>query len=756
MRPYLKAVLFMSSAMLGIGIGAPALAAASEASTGVVEEVVVTAQKRSERAIDVPVSVATVDAKSLVQQNLVQLRDYYSRIPSLSVSGGGSEQRANGVALRGVTTGGGTAATVAFTIDDVPLTSSSPYAQSPLPDLDPSDLDRIEVLRGPQGTLYGASSLGGLIKYVTVSPQLNRFSGRVEVGANTIEGGGDGYSGRASVNLPILEDRVALKISGFSRTDAPYIDNVNPAQTKTNVNQNRSSGGRIALLIQPTDDVTFNLSVLHQQSRTFGSPALRVCPSCGPGAYATETNFKPFFGDFVLNIGPSSRSTDFTIYQAKADFDMKFAELTSITAYGEYKSQSNLDQTNIFRFLVPVYGAPAGSTVALLNADDMKKFTHEVRLASKPGGKLDWLVGVFYTREDVLVTQSLMVLPPSGAGQLAFIAPVPTHVTDKAAFADLTYHFTDRFDVQVGGRFSQNAQQTVSNTTIPAKSVPIFGPSSQQFGKSSDSSATWLVTPRYKFSPDLMSYLRIASGYRPGGPNLALPGIPARFDSDTVVSYELGLKGVLPAQHLSFDAAVFQIDWKDIQLLATDVATQFAYFTNGRTARSRGVEASGRWTPLEGLSIDGNVTVMDATLTANIPVPAGASPAFGVSGDRLPGSPKVSGTLSAQKTWDIGHGVSAFAGGTYAYVGDRLSQFSNVLPTPTANKAFGPRVKLPSYSTFDLQGGVSNADWSLNLYVRNVTDKRGVVEATTRGGTSSPTAVFLQPRTYGLALSRSF
>jgi outer membrane receptor protein involved in Fe transport len=751
MRNGLKAFLLAGSGGACLLVGSVVHAQDADS---VMSEIVVTAQKKSERLLDVPVSVAAVSSDSLVQQNLVQFRDFYNRVPSVSLSGGGTEQRANGVAIRGVTTGGGTAATVAFALDDTPLTSGAASAQSPLIDIDPSDLQRVEILRGPQGTLYGASSLGGLVKYVTISPNAERFSGRVEVGGNTVADGGEGYSVRGSVNVPIIRDKVALRVSGFTRRDPAYLDNINATAGRGDVNKNKVKGGRAALLIKPTDALSIDLSAMRQKSNFYGSPQIRICQSCGTGAFTGTPNFTPFFGDLQLNIAPTEREVDFKLYQGRVNLDLGFADLTSVSAWNEVKSASDLDQTNTFRFLLGAFSAPTGS-VSLINADKTEKFSQEVRLASKSDGPLEWLVGGFYTHEKIAVDQILTVRP---AGTIAYTSVAPAKFEEKAVFADVTYHFTPEFDVQVGGRYSSNDQESSGVTTIATPAQRFFGPgSSEPVAKSSDNAFTWLVTPRYKISPDTMAYLRIATGYRPGGPNSSgVAGIPLSFKSDTVTSYEAGLKGALPGLNATYEAAVFQIDWDDIQLLTTDVVSQFTYYTNGSTARSRGIELSGRWAPVRGLAIDASGTYLDAKLTDPLRSPAGASPIYGSKGDRLPGSAKISASLSAEYNWAIGEVYSAYVGGGLAYVGDRYAEFSNILVSTTANAAYGSRVKLPSYTIVDLRAGIYSDDWRLAAYIKNLNDKRGVVEATTRGGTSSPQAIFLQPRTMGVTVTRSF
>jgi outer membrane receptor protein involved in Fe transport len=716
MRNGLKTFLLAGSggACLLVGSMAHAQGGADDTTIG---EIVVTAQKKSERLLDVPVSVAAVTGENLSRQNFVQVRDFYNRVPGVSLSGGGTEQRANGVAIRGVTTGGGTAATVAFALDDVPLTSGAASAQSPLIDIDPSDLQRVEILRGPQGTLYGASSLGGLVKYVTVSPDTERFSGRIEAGANTVSGGGEGWSLRGAVNLPIVSEKLALRVSGFTRHDPPYLDNINAKAAGEDINDNRVEGGRAALLFKPTDALTIDLSVLRQEAKFVGSPQIRICPSCGTGAFTGGVDFTPYYGDMTLNIAPTKRDVDVTLYQGRATYDLGFADLTSVSAYNRIKSASDLDQTNTFGFLLSAFSAPSGSSVSLINADQTKKFSQEIRLASKSDGPLEWLVGGFYTHEKISVDQTLVVRPTTGSDTTAYASVGPAKFEEKAAFADVTYHFTPAFDVQAGVRYSSNDQSSASTTTIAPQAVRFFGPtSSEPQAKSSDDAVTWLLTPRYKISPDTMAYLRIAT----------------------------------------YEAALFRVDWDDIQLLTTDVASQFTYYTNGSTARSQGLELSGRWAPIGGLSFDGALTLLDAKLSDDLKSPAGASPIYGDKGDRLPGSAKVSASLSSDYGWSIGHGFSATVGASVAYVGERYGDFANILPTTTANTAYGSRIKLPSYTTFDVRGGLYNADWRFTAYIKNLGDERGVVEATTRGGTSAPQAIFLQPRTAGVSLSRSF
>ncbi len=282
-------------------------------------------------------------------------------------------------------------------------------------------------------------------------PNTEDYSARIEGGLNKASGGDQGHSVRGAVNLPIIRDKVALRGSGFTRHDPGYLDNINATAAGEDINKTSVKGGRAALLIKPTDAFTIDLSAMRQRAHFFGTPRIRVCPSCGTGPFTGTPDFTPYYGDMTLNVAPTKRDVSFTLYQGRANLDLGFADLTSITAWDRVKSASDLDQTNTFRFLLPAFSAPAGSSVSLINADQTEKFSQEIRLASKSDGPLEWLVGGFYTHEKIVVDQVLVVHAAGGADTTAYTSAAPAKFEEKAAFADVTYHFTSKFDVQVGG-----------------------------------------------------------------------------------------------------------------------------------------------------------------------------------------------------------------------------------------------------------------------------------------------------------------
>ena len=756
-----KAVLLAGAAIACIFVSAPAIGQTSNepqtAQTDDSGDIVVTAQKRDQRLLDVPVAVTAVSTDDLVAQNRTSIADFYDRVPGLQYNG----QRTSQLSLRGVTSGGASNPTVALLVDDVQFGSSTYLGNAMIPDFDPAVLDRIEVLRGPQGTLYGASSLGGLIKYVTKAPDPNKFSGRMEVGASKVADGGYGQSLRGSVNVPIIADKVALSVSGFLNEAPQWVDNLtaNPAAPgvlasairMSDTNKVKNWGGRAALLVKPVDALTLTFSAIRQRTDIAGGATYNVASLTDFTSVNTNAAVGPRGAPIsdrttALNLAVGNR--DFRLYSARAELDLSFATLTSVSAWGQSRVSDASDTTNRFRFLLSVY--PTGQSISFANLSSLNKFSQELRLAGS-GPVVDWLVGGFYTKEHADAPQVITAQGANGAFVATPYAGLnPSSYREIAGFADVTWHITNRFDLQVGGRYAANKQtySAISNIDTPAQIF--FGPSTVDVSGSSDHAFTWLVTPSFKIAPGIMAYARVATGYRPGGVNAIVSTIPKSFGADRVTSYELGLKGRTSNRLLTYDIAAFQIDWKDIQLQNTDIISQFVFYTNGGKARSRGIEGQVQLKPWAGFTADANATFTDATLRATLPALAGSTPLLGVSGDRLPASAKVTASLSAQQDLTLSNHIDAFVGGSLAYVGERFGNFTNTVGAG--------RPKLPGYTTLDLRAGFSiDKRWQLTVYARNVTDERGLLTLDNAGGTQIyPQAVFIQPRTIGFSVSGAF
>jgi len=693
------------------------------------EEIVVTAQKRVERLQDVPLPVTAINADALVESNQLRLQDYFTRVPGLSVTPD-DQNGAPVLTIRGITTGGYTNPTVGIVIDDVPYGASTSSAVGTVaPDIDPFDLVQVEVLRGPQGTLYGAGSMGGLIKYSTVDPSTDRVSGHVQAGTSSVYNGAQlGYNFRAAVNLP-LSDTLAVRVGGFTRRDPGYIDN--PVLDIDGVNEEEVNGAHLVALWRPTEAFSLRLSALFQSDKRFGS---------------NEVYQEPGLGDLEQSALPNTGRYEKTLqaYSLTLRAKLGAADLTAISGFSSNKYANSLDDTDTFQlYTQDQFGVPGTAAHSHIKTN---KFTQEVRLSAPIGPQLDWLLGAFYTYESSPgVTDLFAETSPGGqvVGQWLADRYASTY-QEYAAFTDLTWHVTDRFDIQIGGRESQN-HQTYNEVDV-GLGVPEFEgvPSPNNFGEadSKGNAFTYLLTPRLKLTPDLMMYARVASGYRPGGPNpgAAGVGLPGEFGADSTQSYELGLKADAFDRMLSFDASLYYIDWKDIQVLLIDPNTGTGYYTNGNRAKSEGLELSVESRPLEHLTISAWLAWDNATLTEAFPAATGA---YGAVGDRLPDSSRFSGNVSAEERFLLAGDLSVFFGGSVSYVGERIGEFT---ATPQ-------RQPFPGYAQTDLHAGAKYNSWTLNLFVNNVTDKRGLL----RGGLGSlyPFAFdYIQPRTVGLNLSK--
>jgi iron complex outermembrane receptor protein len=714
--------------------------ASQQSSTSAISEIIVTAQKRSERIQDVPVPVTVLDAGKLLETNQLRLQDYFSSVPGLNLTT--DDFGASQLSIRGLSTGANTNPTVAVVVDDVPYGSSSALGSGQeAPDLDPSDLARVEVLRGPQGTLYGASSLGGLIKYVTVDPSTEGITGRVQAGTSTVYNGAQlGYNVRGAINVP-LSDTFAIRGSAFTREDPGYIDN--PILGLDGANKAEVYGGHLSSLWRPSTDFSLKLSALVQRTSIDGSQFVDISPG---------------LGDLQQN---DIRNTGWyrqTLQAYSAILTAKLGggvELTSLSGYNVTTSANSYDFTFSFgpstQFGYNGFGGFGVTGTPVVNSGATRKVTQEIRLSVPIAQHLEWVVGGFYdhekspSREDILAS-----VPATGAVVGQWLdAYAPSTETEYAVFTDLTYHFTDRLDVQLGGRESENKQSFTQTQTGPYVPVFLGVPAPLIFPKldSKDNAFTYLLTPRFNVSSDLMVYARLASGFRPGGTNGNSGGmVPSFYQPDKTSNYEIGVKGDAFDHVISFDASLYYIDWKKIQLNLIYPPTGGGYIGNGSRAKSEGVELSVESKPLSGLTIAGWVSFDDAVITENFPT---TSSAVGVVGDRLPYGSRISGNLSIEQDFRLTNVVTGFVGGTESYIGNREGNFASIYSTPAVRQVY------PGYAKADLRAGIKYDSWMVNLFANNIADKR----APLYGGLGSfnPSAFeYLQPRTVGVSLAKKF
>ena len=693
--------------------------------------IVVTAQKRSEDVQEVPMSISVIGEEQLAEMHATQLTDFAGYLPGFIVQDGGSPGLAI-LALRGIppVSAGSTVATY---IDETPLGSSSNYGAGStiILDLLPYDFQGFEVLRGPQGTLYGATSLGGLVRYTTKAPDTERTSARFGADVSSTSGSGDlGFGAHGAFNVPLSPGKLALSVSAAHQDTPGFVDNVRTG--RKDQNESTQDAGRAALLWTPNEDVSFELQAILQRTDADSASYVALDP----------VTHQPIFGslkDDNYIAEPFRRDVDF--YTATLNWNLGWADFVSATSYAETDSHVTTDASLVYGVLFPLFGAPSAGISAFTNDLKLYKATQELRLASKPDDRIEWLAGAFWTSESsqqnqLASAQEFDGTPIAGLDPLA-IAGLPSTYEEYAFFGDLTYKFNTMFDVTGGVRWAHNSQdfeQISAGAILPTTVTP---------GSSSESVFTYSFTPRLHFGEDSMAYLRIASGYQPGGPNVVLPDVPPSVDASKLTNYELGIKSTFDEHRWLVNVAVFDIDWKNIQVSASNGVA--SYLANGGKAQSKGLEFETLWMPISGLRLGFNAAYTDSTLSDDVPGIGG------VAGDRLPGIPKWSGSVTADYAFPVGHGWSGRVGGGIRYLGSRDSDIASSPYT----------IPLKSYAAADLNADLSNDRWTIRLFVKNLTDKRVYTNATAiinaaDGSISQVRAVPLTPRTIGVGFDLSF
>jgi iron complex outermembrane recepter protein len=696
------------------------------------ETVIVTAQKREESLQDVPMGITALGGSKLDELQAREFADYAALVPGLSLAT--AQSGFTRLTLRGQNAGGA-GSTVAVYLDESPYGSSNALLNGAVNtgDFDTFDMQRIEVLRGPQGTIYGANSEGGLLKFVTNAPELGKYSLAGEAGGETVSHGGNGLQGHALANLP-LGDKMAFRISGFFEDVPGYIGN--PSSGERQLNEGRKSGGRASFLVAPTNDLSIRLTAVLQNTSYDATNLVDSDP----------VTLQPTHGDLSQERAvPEPSKFKYENYNATIDWNVGTFKLISATSYGILDTHLITDGTPVYGGLAGLLTGGAAPGAPLIADTELKKFTQEIRLTSPSTDRLEWQIGGYYTHEDGTLLQNLYSAQiPSGAVSGLLIQPlIDSTYKEGAGFLDLTYHFNSQFDLQAGGRWSSNSQ-TFAQTTTYDSALGIAPNPQVVNGDSNENVWTYSLAPSWHFDKKSMVYARLATGYRPGGPNVLppnpTPDMPRTYGSDTTTNIELGVRSTLVDGRLSVDLAAYHVDWKNIQLI--EVVSGFGINANGGTARSQGFEWSFAYLPVQGLTLQWTGAYTDAKLTS-------AAPATNAnSGDRLPYAPKWGSSVDAEYKRPAFGNYNGFVGGTWSYVGSRSSDFGS--------SATG-QVVLPSYSTYGARLGLENGHYSFALYGRNLSDSRGFTNyASAAVGSPYSAVTVTQPLTIGLTMSAKF
>lgn len=687
------ALVGASFCALSIGSSAWAQETAGEADEDVI---VVTAQKREQALLDVPLSIQAISGEQLEEQGTKELNDLIESIPgasSVSRTAPGFET----IQIRGIASGTTGDATVGYYVDDVPF--SVPNLQLAPPSR-LFDLQRVEVLRGPQGTLYGQGAMGGTIRLVTASPDYNDVLGRAQFELSDTSGGAPSAAVDGVVNVPIAPGTIALRVSGGYELVGGFVDVVQPVGgvdtvVKKNANETRSWNVRGKLGIKPSDKIDIELGAWRVKNTLDYRNSV---DAVDPEIYNNTT------GEIDR---PNYVKTSLTLLSGLVKADLGGAQLVSSSSYID----SVLDFDASF-LSSPIFG---GGFLRNDSKFKTKSFTQEIRLSSNGAGPFNWLVGGYYSDGKIdsdiclgLIVPCAFAFPPfniNSSGQIKTRA--------YAAFGELSYALLDeRLVATVGGRYFNDRRRTSGFDRYTSTSTPGNAATFDTFNPRFNLS--------YKFADNFLIFGNVAKGFRSGSfqtPAQAAAAsaalgftVPTAVQPDEVWSYEIGAKGKLFDGLITIDAAVYQIDWKDIQLQST--LSGVATIVNGGDARSKGIDLGLIVKPVPGVSLQAVGNINSTKFTSVLPAIVALNP-LAAPGTRIPNVPKSSLSLSANYSWDFATwGGQGFVTGGYVFRNSQLD--STGLVSDELNE-------------FNARIGVSKDNWKLQIFGENIGNNRSAI-----------------------------
>jgi iron complex outermembrane recepter protein len=684
-------------------------------------EIVVTASKRQEPLSQVAGAVSVISGVQLEQRGANGLTDYLGFLPGVGIQSFG-HMGFDSVFIRGIAPQS-VGATTSTYIDEVPVGPASALTRGGFftVDLNPSDLERVEVLKGPQGTLYGASSMGGVIKYVTRRPDLSHPELDLYEDFDTIENGSGGVSVRATGSAPLIHDSLAVRLSGYYRHMGGFIDD--PGAGGSDTNRANARGARVTLLYQPFDELSLKITALDQRNQFHGNDSVDFNLTTG----------RPVYGaDFQLRYVPEPSQTDLQLYSAELQSRLRWFDLVAATSYSALRPREVNDLTE-----VPL---PITRPTRAVTWDAVSKITQEIRLATPRRGLTEWMIGGFFQHERLDYGSLLQLL--SGADHRPRITPAlgeDYHVgslTEGAAFSNASVYLGN-VDVTGGLRVSHLGQSQTHrlkgaffNPTDPLSEMASHEVVSQTVN-------TYLLAMRWRPNADVTVYGRAASGYRPGGGRALPPGVPPGlsdyYTSDALWSYETGLRLRTFQQLLQLDLSGFWINWTHIQALQP--AGPYLLDGNAGGARSRGIELQADYSARQGLEIGVNAALTDARFTESVPL------ADVKSGEPLYFVPKWSAALTSRYSRLFGRGWRIQIAGDFQYQSNRLTV---------------DRTPLPAYSLWNARIAFNNERFRTTFYVNNITNKETFLGAVGASSASHYAFAVGPPRTIGVLLSQDF
>ena len=678
-------------------------APAAGAATLQLDEVIVTASKRAEKQREVADSVTAFSGSELSLMGAQSFQDYIGRAPGVIFQQ--ATPGLSNVTIRGVgTTSSGPdqgQGTTGIYLNDIPLTDPA-YAVS-IPDIDTFDLHRVEVLRGPQGTLFGAAALGGAVNYIINPVRLDAFDARLESGVSgTQHSTTVGYTVKQALNLPIVTDVLGIRITAIKRFDPGYLDNIDTGQKNANSSDDESF--RINTLWKVSQSVSASFFSFYDSEKS--ADASYALPALGPLNRASTI---PEFRNFLTRID-----------NLKVDADLDFATLTLSGARTEKHQSAQSDFTAYF-----------GPNATVVSYPTTRMTTFEARLTSPSGGTFEWLTGIYhgflheYYPEPVIQNGAVLQLITS-----EFVS------NETSEFGEATYRFSPHWRATVGGRYYDIRLQTESLVGAPDAPTVTAG---REVGRGFSPKGSITYEP----GADFLAYALVSKGYRSGGVNLGIPPLagfvtPATYGSDSLVNYEIGVRPSWLNHRLTLDSTLFFINWTDIQLRLAR-PDGYVYAANAGGAHNFGLENALNWAATASLELQLDATFLQAEISKTTDLGNGV---VLEEGTRIPGAARWSVAGLATYHWNTQYRP-------YVTVSGRLvSAAQSGFPD-----AGTPSLPIMNYSVFDLRAGFNIQQYDFSLYANNVADRRGITAAYYGGAGADPNTdrdFYIRPRTVGL------
>jgi iron complex outermembrane receptor protein len=792
LRPVTRAVLlaFPSAMAISAASAQQAQQPPSPGATTKLDSIVVTATKREAAIIDVPFSINAQTEEDIQRSGAVTLEDLSRNVAGLAIQNLGPGQ--SQVSIRGVSSGQivrdqpGVKEQVGVYLDETAI-SMSLFT----PDIDLFDLNRVETLRGPQGTLFGSGNIGGTIRYITNAPKLGVSEGNVEANLNTVKDGGTGGSLKAALNVP-MGDAVAMRMVAYYTRFPGWIEALGPGGGK-DVNEGERTGGRLALTFQPNRDLTITPRLVYQKITADG--------------FNRQEEFNLYANPFTTTVPPVTFADrqQYLLQREKFEDETTIAdlivrvglgrsELTSVTTYTEREILVSRDASALTGSVSVDLGYPTAGVLLpsrLNDTTDYEGFTQELRLSSTGAGPLQWVVGAFYADTDRKYAQRLptpgydaVTDATLGAGTSASVAngfpsnspynaDLPYNLKQTALFGEVSYDFTTRLTGTAGVRYYDYEEERIF------KSGGLFANGDNQFDqtKSDGYSPRFLLS--YKASPNVTWNAQASKGFRLGGVNdpLNLPlctdqdeaifGGYQRFKDESLWNYEVGVKMARPG--LRFAAAAFHTQMEDLQVTLDAGSCSSRVVFNVPKAHSTGIELEAAWRVNDNLEFGFAGTALNAEFDSTVRDGAGNVLGGIREGNRLPSVPELAFTASV--TWNFKLASrESYVTASYQHVGSRFTQPSDQESNPRtfthglpflgapATAATTLDLELPKYNLVNLSWGMEfERGFSAVLYANNVTDEKALLSFDReRGGRARLGFSTNQPRTIGVTLRKSF